>query len=261
MRETGTTTTKKPLPHDVKAIRKEIRTVLNRLAQKMKRVGGTAPSQTTINCLSGHFPYYFGNEASSMTFFSWIEEMDAAGLPKMKEDAQKLRGYLVLLWNSDPPKDPVAGVSRKELRKWEDEQKRTRTFGIRIGFDLQHSEAYKSLKFWAALKVLNFFHERIRTERVKGRRGKDRWRLIDDGKFSFRYTDAILRGLTRGQYARALKELHSRGFFDFAHVGSGLAGDYSVFVLSNRWRQFGTKDFVEVEFPRGAKFGFQGLKE
>jgi hypothetical protein len=122
-----------------------------------------------------------------------------------------------------------------------------------------HSEAYKKLNYGPALKVLNWFHEKIRLEVNKKKRGKDRYRIINDGEIAFTYSEAALRGLTSHKFRRALKDLHGFGFIDVVKPGSALKGDWTQFALSERWREFGTPNFKGLGVPRSARwinFGF-----
>jgi len=248
---------RKSFADNLKLLKAELKGTLNSLAQKTKRTGCPI-TQNLINSLSAHFPDYFGNgQASGMAFLRWIRDIDQASDSMGKEDAQKLRTWLLFIWNCDPPKDRSRNVSEKALKTWNDAKQRTRGWAVRIRFDLLHSDAYKSLNYAPALKVLNFFHEQLRYEKIKGKRSGNRYRLLNGGEFSFTYTDAILRGLTRAQYSRALKELHRMGFVDFVKAGSGLQKDYSIFTLSDRWQKYGSREFLEVKFPERAKFGFQ----
>lgn len=137
---------------------------------------------------------------------------------------------------------------------------RSKGWAIRIGHDLLHSEAYRELKYAPAIKVLNWIHDKIKIEVDKKKRGKDRYRIIDLS-FSFTYGEAKSRGLTPNQFSRALKELCRFGFLDVKKHGSGLMGDYSVFVKSERWRKFGTSEFEAKEFPKSIPFGFRKMKK
>jgi hypothetical protein len=141
--------------------------------------------------------------------------------------------------------------------EWEEYLKRSRTWSIRIGHELLHSTAYQSLKYAPSVKVLNWFYEKVRYAVDKRKRGKERYRLLNEGEMSFTYSEAEMRGLTHKKFSRALKELVGFGFIDVVRLGSGLQGDYSLFVFSQRWRKYGTDHFDNVEFPRAVDFGFR----
>ena len=127
-----------------------------------------------------------------------------------------------------------------------------------MGYDLLHSKAYRDLKYGPAIKCLNWFCEKPKYRKVdKYKRGKKRYELVDP-EMVFRYDEARLRGLSQNQFSRALKELYKFGFIDIKHLGSGLQGDYSVFIFSDRWRDYGTPKFTNQEFPKSVPWGFRG---
>ena len=129
-------------------------------------------------------------------------------------------------------------------------QKRSKTRAIRMDFDMLHSEAYKNLNYAPALKVLNWFHEKVRLEANKKRRGKVTYNVINED-ISFTYKEALFRGLSSHQFSKVLKELHRLGFIDIQKPGSALKGDWSQFTFSDRWREFKTPSFKNLEMKRG----------
>lgn len=146
-------------------------------------------------------------------------------------------------------------------KHWYEYLKRSRTWSIRIGFDLLHSEAYKQLEYGPALKVLNWFHEKVRFTVDKKRRGKNRYLMVQEGEISFTYEEAALRGLTSQKFSRALKELHRFGFIDVKKPGSGLKGDFTIFTMSQRWRGFANSEYQHKEWPKSVydgDFGYRG---
>lgn len=143
--------------------------------------------------------------------------------------------------------------------QWNDFLKRSKLWFIRMSFELLHSEAYKELTYSPALKVLNFFHEKIRFQVNKERRGKKKYTVVNDGEIDFTYREALFRGLASHKFRKALVELHRLGFIEVKKPGSALKGDWSVFRLSDRWREYGTPSFQKLEFPKSIRwvnFGF-----
>jgi hypothetical protein len=134
--------------------------------------------------------------------------------------------------------------------QWNEYCNRSKTWAIRIGYELLHSRAFKDLDYGPALKVLNWMYEKIRVEKIQGKRGKNRFQVKDNGQFSFLYKEANLRGLSDTQFGRALRELHSHGFVDVARAGSARKGDFTIYLLSERWKRFGQPGFDEKEFPK-----------
>jgi hypothetical protein len=143
--------------------------------------------------------------------------------------------------------------------QWNEYLRRSKTWAIRMGYDLLHSKAYRYLRYGPAIKVLNWFHEKIRIEVNKKKRGKERYRIVNDGDIDFTYREAIFRGLTAQKFSKALRELHQFGFIDIKKPGSALKGDFTVFAFSERWKAYGTPNFRRVEFPKSihwVNFGF-----
>lgn len=75
---------------------------------------------------------------------------------------------------------------------------------------------------------------------------KDRIRLEKAGlwppkdpSFSFPVREAPYHGLTEKGLAAGLRRLHEVGIIDRIKPGSALKGDFSLYVLSERWRGFG----------------------
>jgi hypothetical protein len=147
--------------------------------------------------------------------------------------------------------------------QWNEFLKRSKGWFIRMSFELLHSEAYKKLNYGPALKVLNWFYEKVRVEVNKKKRGKDRYRMVIDGDIDFTYREAIFRGLTAQKFSKAIRKLHQLGLIDVKKPGSALKGDWTVFILSERWKVYGTSNFKQVEFPKSihwVNYGF-GAKD
>jgi hypothetical protein len=147
--------------------------------------------------------------------------------------------------------------------QWNEYLRRSKEWAIRVRYDLLHSKAYRNLTYGPAIKVLNWFHEKVKIEVNKKKRGKDRYRIVNDGDIDFTYREAMLRGLTAQKFSKALRELHQFGFIDINKPGSALKGDFTVFALSDRWKAYGTRDFLSHEFPKSVhwvNFGF-GTKQ
>ena len=145
--------------------------------------------------------------------------------------------------------------------QWKEYCRRSKTWSIRVGYDLLHSQAYRNLNYGPAIKVLNWFYEKLKYDVDKKKRGKDRYRLINDGEISFTYKEAGQRGLTDQKFRKALLELHKFGFIDVTHPGSGIRGDYTKFAISDRWREFATNKFKSVSFPQSVFCGSLGYRK
>ena len=90
-----------------------------------------------------------------------------------------------------------------------------------MGYDLLHSKAYQELKYGPGIKTLNWFYEKVWYRKLKNKRGHERYQIVNGGEMSFTYKEAQLRGLTKNQFSRALKDLFRFGFIDLKKHGSG----------------------------------------
>lgn len=160
-----------------------------------------------------------------------------------------------------PKSNNTLNVSQKASREWEAYKKRSKVRAIRKGFDLLHSKAYLSLRYSPAYMVLDWFLEKRRVRRINKRRGKGGWQTVNNGEISFPYEEARCRGLSDQQFSWALKRLHAVGFIDVTEPGSGMMGSYTKYALSERWREFGARDFKHVEFPKSNYIGYRRPKQ
>lgn len=104
-----------------------------------------------------------------------------------------------------------------------------------------NSKAYKDLSF-AARAMLPYFI------------GKPNINIRSDlylkAEFSISYKEAVTYGCSTRTFTRVIEDLMRKGFIDPVDKG-GLRGyglSMSVFRMSNRWKDFGKKDFVQIEW-------------
>lgn len=89
---------------------------------------------------------------------------------------------------------------------------------------------------------------------------KKKWAGLDRANITFTHREAgeFMSGDTFKKYRN---ELVKNGFIDVVSRG-GLWGKKAVFALSDRWKQWGTKDFKEVDmdrfFPKSSHFFKKG---
>lgn len=105
---------------------------------------------------------------------------------------------------------------------------------------LLESPAYQSLRTVAAAKALPVFIAKWgHAEATKGQ-----------PVCNFHYSEAErLHGISRKSFARGLQELHSVGFIDVPEKGGVWNGNRwtaTVYRKSERWRKFGTADFLKI---------------
>ena len=106
-----------------------------------------------------------------------------------------------------------------------------------------------------AMEVLLLFLYR-RQWKQAGRKGK--WYTTNNGEIVFPYKEAKKRfKIPKSSFARAIDNLIEYGFIDIAHLGGGLIGDCTKYSISNRWRSYNTKRFVQKKRPKDKRgFGF-----
>ena len=106
-----------------------------------------------------------------------------------------------------------------------------------------------------AKDVLFFFLTRRQWERA-GRKGK--WYTTNNGEIVFPYKEAKDRfKIPKSSFARAIDSLIEYGFIDIAHLGGGLIGDCTKYSISDRWRNYGTDDFINKKRKKDTRgFGF-----
>src|SRR5512135_76770 len=98
-----------------------------------------------------------------------------------------------------------------------------RTSGLNI-FNMPtailNSLAFEALHYGPALKVLCWFHLKKRMEKKGGNNKRPLYECTNNGKISFPYEEANVRGLSVQQFSRALKELHAIGFIIITRIGN-----------------------------------------
>jgi len=144
--------------------------------------------------------------------------------------------------------------------EWEIEKAKTKHWQIDITHGVVDSRAYSEMQYAPAIKVLIWFCAKLRWRIDKKKQGISRRIYLNKDNLSFTYLEAERRGLTQKQFARALKELHHFGFIDVMRHGTGVEKDFSVFSLSDRWRRYGTEDFIQKEMPVSSPRGFRKAK-
>ena len=115
---------------------------------------------------------------------------------------------------------------------------------------VKDSKAYWALTGLASQYLSEFLGRR----QMKYVRAENKWVQRNNGEIVFPYAEAKKRhGVTPARHLRALKKLHEVGFIDINHFGGGMDGDCTTFYISNRWKQFGTPDFEEKEWPKDTR--------
>jgi DNA-binding PadR family transcriptional regulator len=122
--------------------------------------------------------------------------------------------------------------------------------------DLLKSKAFRSLARTSMLVYFDF-RMKCRVQQSKGKLGRGHsWHIVNNGQIEYTYGEAEKKGISRPSFMRGLTELTEKGFIDITHSGSdGVKGDKSKYVISERWRDWGTDRFVEKTRPKDTRRG------
>ena len=83
---------------------------------------------------------------------------------------------------------------------------------------------------------------------------------VNNGELVFTYAEALKKyGITAPRFRRAIDELLAKGLIDIASTGAGMFRMVTLFAISERWRFYGTSDFVEAKRPK-RNVGYPGFK-
>ncbi len=121
--------------------------------------------------------------------------------------------------------------------------------------ELLKSKSYKSISA-GAIHVYSHFMMKRKMNKI-GHSGKARWAQINNGELVFTYSEAERElGMPRSTFMNCLDRLIEVGLIDIAHSGSGgKKGDVSLYAISQRWRKYGTNEFIEKQRPRDNRSG------
>ncbi|MBU4564982.1 MAG: MarR family transcriptional regulator [Desulfarculus sp.] len=140
-----------------------------------------------------------------------------------------------------------------------DKQKRRRTWKTSIPPGLLHSQAFRECKPQAVKVFLHFLFKVNWVQVKQPKSNKKIWRQDFGQELVFTYSQAEELGFSRQQFSRALKELVAKGFIDRVHAGNayqqggGHTKDYSLYAISERWRDYGTANFKEQHIPKDTR--------
>jgi len=127
------------------------------------------------------------------------------------------------------------------------------------------SKAFLSLKTAASCQVYLIFLGKCRWEKMQARpMSRDReWRITNNGEIQFTYTEAEEKyDISEGKFKRAIDDLVRVGLIDITKTGLGLKKEVSLYAISNRWKKYGTDEFIVQKRPkRKEQFGFAGKRK
>ena len=122
---------------------------------------------------------------------------------------------------------------------------------IRITADIFYSEAFKKIKRSGSIIVTLMRCLQKRKWKFEGKSRNKKMIYLDEG-FIFPYAEAAFLDIGTTQHWKNINKLIEVGFLDVVHQGGWYQKherdrDYSVYKLSERWRDYGTNEFVKVE--------------
>ena len=84
-----------------------------------------------------------------------------------------------------------------------------------------------------------------------GRKGKEKWVIVNNGEIVFPYCDAKDKyGIPASTFSRAIDQLIEFGLIDINHLGGGMVKDMTTYYISDRWRDYGTPEFKKQFRPK-----------
>ncbi len=120
--------------------------------------------------------------------------------------------------------------------------------------ELLKSKAWFSLS-GAAPAMYTLFLTKRRYEKAGTRNNKQKV-LVNGREITFYYREAQKNyGITQSRFTRAIDQLVDRGFIDIVEPGNGTARIGTKYGISERWRKYGTPEFV-VHRREPVKRGF-----
>lgn len=110
---------------------------------------------------------------------------------------------------------------------------------VPLTWELLNSQAYIDLPASAA-KALPYFLGKVKLALNDPQRHKT--------EFSFSYGEAEQLGFARGTHSRSITELMDKGFINPVDKGGlrGCGRSCSLFILSDRWKRYGTPEFEQI---------------
>jgi len=121
--------------------------------------------------------------------------------------------------------------------------------------EMFYSDAFRTVvKSASAIVTLMRCLQKRKWEKTKV--GKKKVTVYTDDGFTFPYAEAAGLGICRKtQFWKNILKLIEVGLLDIVHQGGWYrkhekVSDYSVYKCSERWRKFGTSDFVKVDKPK-----------
>ena len=130
---------------------------------------------------------------------------------------------------------------------------------------MHRNPAFRKLNASSILILFEFLYRRKVAQVPTEAGSRKKWIISNNGKIIFTYDEAKNRfGIPRSTFRRAIDQLVNLGFIDITHHGGGMMKDASKYAISERWKEYGKKEFLKKSRPkdtRGLGFTKENWKE
>jgi hypothetical protein len=139
-------------------------------------------------------------------------------------------------------------VKQKQINQFQNTQFKIKN-EIRLIADMFYSEAFNSLSRSTMLTLMRCLQKR--KWKFEGEGKKNKMVYLNEG-FIFPYAEATFLGIGTTQHWKNMTKLIEVGFIDMVHQGGWYQThesekDYNVYILSERWRDYGKPEFQEIK--------------
>ena len=126
--------------------------------------------------------------------------------------------------------------------------------GMFIPRRMHRNPAFRKLNPSSTFVLFEFLYRRKVTQvPTKVGRGKE-WIISNNGEIFFTYDEAENNfGIPRSTFRRAIDQLVDLGFIDIIHHGGGMMKDASKYAISERWEEYGKKEFLKITRPKDTR--------
>jgi len=126
----------------------------------------------------------------------------------------------------------------------------TSSNGMFIPRRMHRNPAFRKLNASSIFVLFEFLYRRKVTQ-VPTKVGKGKqWIISNNGEILFTYDEAENNfGIPRSTFRRAIDQLVDLGFIDITHHGGGMMKDASKYAISERWKEYGKKEFLKKTRP------------
>ena len=126
--------------------------------------------------------------------------------------------------------------------------------GMFIPRRMHRNPAFRKLNASSIFVLFEFLYRRkVKQVPTKVGRGKE-WIISNNGEIFFTYDEAENNfGIPRSTFRRAIDQLVDLGFIDITHHGGGMMKDASKYAISERWKEYGKKEFLKKPRPKDAR--------